>query len=50
LPAIAELGWSPASTHNVKAFDQRVAAQSQRWKLLDINYYRSSQVSWPDWS
>jgi hexosaminidase len=50
LPAIAELGWSPASTHNVKAFDQRVAAQSQRWKLLDINYYRSPQVSWPEWS
>jgi hexosaminidase len=50
LPAIAELGWSPASTHNVRAFDARVAAQGPRWKIMGVNYYRSPQVVWPDFS
>jgi hexosaminidase len=47
LPAIAELGWSPWSTHDVAAFDARLGAQGPRWKLLGINYYKSPQVTWP---
>ncbi|HEY2791028.1 MAG TPA: beta-N-acetylhexosaminidase [Micromonosporaceae bacterium] len=47
LPAIAELGWSPWSTHNVTAFDSRLGAQGPRWKFLGINYYRSTQITWP---
>jgi hexosaminidase len=46
LPAIAELGWSPAATHDWKAFSQRLGAQRPRWDALGINYYRSPQVPW----
>ncbi|MCB5165374.1 beta-N-acetylhexosaminidase [Streptomyces bambusae] len=47
LPALAELGWSPWSTHDVGAFDERLAAQGPRWKALGINYHRSPQIRWP---
>ncbi|GAA2841923.1 family 20 glycosylhydrolase [Crossiella cryophila] len=47
LPAIAELGWSPRSTHNWDAFKQRLAAQGPRWGVMGINYYKSPQVPWP---
>ncbi len=50
LPAIAELGWSPAATHNVAAFDKRLAAQGPRWKAMGVVYYQSKQVSWPEGS
>ena len=47
LPAIAELGWSPVSTHNLTAFKQRLGAQGPRWHVMGVNYYHSRQVSWP---
>ncbi|AEW96866.1 beta-N-acetylhexosaminidase [Streptantibioticus cattleyicolor NRRL 8057 = DSM 46488] len=47
LPAIAELGWSPAATHNWESFRVRLAAQGPRWDALGIDYYRSPQVGWP---
>ncbi|SEO05267.1 beta-N-acetylhexosaminidase [Actinacidiphila rubida] len=47
LPALAELGWSPWSTHDVTAFDQRLAAQGPRWKAMGVSYYHSPQVPWP---
>ncbi|WP_084714537.1 beta-N-acetylhexosaminidase [Streptacidiphilus rugosus] len=47
LPALAELGWSPWSTHSQSAFDARLGAQGPRWKTLGVNYYRSTQISWP---
>jgi hexosaminidase len=47
LPAIAELGWSPASTHDWTAFEQRLGAQGPRWRVMGVNYYHSTQVSWP---
>jgi hexosaminidase len=50
LPAIAELGWSPWSTHSVSAFDQRLAAQGPRWKDMGIDYYQSTQIPWPSGS
>lgn len=50
LPALAELGWSPWSTHSVTAFDQRVGSQGPRWKFMGINYYKSTQISWPSGS
>ncbi|RKS76697.1 hexosaminidase [Actinomadura pelletieri DSM 43383] len=46
LPAIAELAWSPQSTHNWNAFRQRLGAQGPRWQVMGINFYRSSQVPW----
>jgi hexosaminidase len=46
LPAIAELGWSPASTHDWDAFRRRLGAQGPRWTAAGINFYRSPQVPW----
>jgi hexosaminidase len=47
LAAIAELGWSPPSTHDWTAFSKRLATQGPLWKLLGIRYYKSPQVTWP---
>jgi hexosaminidase len=47
LPAIAELGWSPWSTHDVTAFDARLGAEGPRWKVMGVNYYHSTQITWP---
>ncbi|QDN98574.1 family 20 glycosylhydrolase [Streptomyces sp. S1A1-8] len=47
LPGAAELGWSPASTHDWDTYKVRLAAQGPRWEALGIGYYRSPQVPWP---
>ncbi|GAA2957306.1 beta-N-acetylhexosaminidase [Streptomyces enissocaesilis] len=47
LPGIAELGWSPAATHDWDAYKVRLAAQGPRFSALGIDYYRSAQVPWP---
>ncbi len=46
LPALAELGWSPWSTHSWTAFRQRLGLQGPRWTLMGIDFYRSPQVPW----
>ncbi|MFI6059543.1 beta-N-acetylhexosaminidase [Streptomyces sp. NPDC051286] len=48
LPGVAELGWSPASTHDWDAYKVRLAAQGPRFSALGIDYYRSAQVPWPE--
>lgn len=48
LPGAAELGWSPASTHDWDGYRVRLAAQAPRWDALGIGYYRSPQVPWPN--
>ncbi|WP_413809332.1 beta-N-acetylhexosaminidase [Streptomyces sp. OE57] len=48
LPGIAELSWSPASTHNWDAYKVRVAAQGPRWDAMGIAYYHSPQIPWPN--
>ena len=50
LPAVAELGWSPATADNWGAFQKRLAAQGPRWNASGINYYRSTQIPWPSGS
>ncbi len=47
LPGIAELGWSPASTHDWDRYKVRLASQGPRWDAMGITYYRSPQVPWP---
>jgi hexosaminidase len=47
LPGIAELGWSPESTHDWDAYRVRLAAQGSRWDELGIDYYRAPEVPWP---
>jgi hexosaminidase len=46
LPAIAELGWSPTSTHNWTSFRARLGGYGPRWTLQGVNFYRSPQVAW----
>jgi hexosaminidase len=46
LPAIAELGWSPESTHNWTSFSNRLALQGPRWTAMGMNFYASPQVKW----
>ncbi|HEU0302908.1 MAG TPA: family 20 glycosylhydrolase, partial [Longimicrobium sp.] len=46
LPAVAELGWSPAAARDWESFRLRLAAHAPRWHLLGINYHRSPQVPW----
>lgn len=46
LPAVAELGWSPAAARDWESFRHRLAAHAPRWRLLGINYYPSPQVPW----
>jgi hexosaminidase len=47
LPAVAELGWSPWSTHDWESFRTRLAAQAPRWEQLGIDFYRSPLIDWP---
>jgi hexosaminidase len=47
LPALAELGWSPQSTHDWTSFSKRLGDQGPRWRVMGVNYYRSTQIAWP---
>lgn len=47
LPGAAELGWSPAATHDWDTYKVRLAALGPRFSALGIDYYRSPQVPWP---
>ncbi|UQX04206.1 beta-N-acetylhexosaminidase [Streptomyces sp. RerS4] len=46
LLGIAEIGWSPAATHDWSSYRQRLAAQGPRLDALGITYYRSPKVPW----
>nr|BBJ53392.1 hypothetical protein SAVMC3_60210 [Streptomyces avermitilis] len=47
LPGVAELGWSPASTHDWDTYKVRLAAQGPRWEARGIRYYRSPRFPGP---
>ena len=47
LPAIAEVGWSPAAAKDWESFRVRLAAQAPRWNLMGVSYFRSPQIPWP---
>ncbi|MFI9529423.1 family 20 glycosylhydrolase [Micromonospora rosaria] len=47
LPAIAELGWSPRSTHDWAGFRDRLAGHGPRWTAAGITYHRAPEVPWP---
>jgi hexosaminidase len=46
LTAVAELGWSPASSRSWENFRLRLAAHGPRLQALGVNFYRSPQVPW----
>ena len=46
LAAVAEIGWSPASTHDWAGFSARLGAQAPRWTALDVHFARTGDVPW----
>ncbi|GAA2593472.1 beta-N-acetylhexosaminidase [Winogradskya consettensis] len=46
LPAIAELGWSPRSTHDWDSFAARLGTYGPRWTQQGVNFYPSPQIAW----
>ncbi len=44
LPGIAEIGWSPASSHSWPSYRLRLAAQGARWTAAGLTFYHSPQV------
>jgi hexosaminidase len=46
LPAIAELGWSPWSTHDWQSMRTRLAAEAPRWEAMGVDFYRSPKIDW----
>jgi hexosaminidase len=46
LPALAELGWSPQSTHSWTSFRTRLGAHGPRWTIMGIDFFRSTQIPW----
>ena len=46
LPAIAEVGWSPARTRNWEGFRARLGAHGPRLTALGVNFYRAPSVPW----
>ncbi|GAA3772989.1 beta-N-acetylhexosaminidase [Plantactinospora mayteni] len=46
LPAIAELGWSPAEARDWADFRLRLAGQGVRWSTAGITFHRSPEVPW----
>ncbi|MEU6074654.1 beta-N-acetylhexosaminidase [Micromonospora sp. NPDC047074] len=47
LPAIAELGWSPRSTHDWAGFRDRLAGHGPRWDAAGIAFHRAPEIPWP---
>ncbi|HEX6967551.1 MAG TPA: beta-N-acetylhexosaminidase [Micromonosporaceae bacterium] len=47
LPAIAELGWSPAAAHDWDDFRHRLATHAPRWVNAGIAFHPSPQIPWP---
>ncbi|HWD01935.1 MAG TPA: beta-N-acetylhexosaminidase [Amycolatopsis sp.] len=41
LPGIAEIGWSPAASHDWGDYRTRLAKQAPRWEAQGIDFYRS---------
>jgi hexosaminidase len=46
LLAVAEIGWSPRSTHDWESFRERLAAFGSRWTAQGIAFHPSPQINW----
>src|SRR6266511_3933730 len=46
LPAIAELAWSPAATHDWCSFRRRLATQGPRWRVMGFDFHGSEEIPW----
>jgi hexosaminidase len=48
LPGYAELGWSKEEGRTWEDYKTRLGAHADRFKAMDIDFYRSKQISWQD--
>jgi hexosaminidase len=46
LAAIAEVAWSPSTTHDWSTFRERLGAQAPRWDALGVDFARVVGVPW----
>lgn len=46
LPGYAEIGWTEASRRSWDEYKVRLGNQSERFKVMEINYYPSPKVPW----
>ncbi|MHA7245780.1 family 20 glycosylhydrolase [Arthrobacter tecti] len=46
MPAIAEIGWSPAEGKSFEDFERRIVDHGLRWDAAGIGYYRAPDVPW----
>ncbi|NUM48793.1 MAG: beta-N-acetylhexosaminidase [Anaerolineales bacterium] len=46
LPGYAEIGWSPQEGRAWDEYRLRLAAHGPRWQVMNLNFYRSSQIPW----
>ncbi len=46
LAALAEVTWSPWSTHDWPGFAARLATHGPRWEAEQVNFCRSPQIAW----
>jgi len=48
LPGIAEIGWTPSSLRNWMEYRERLGKHGERFKAMEIDYYKSDLVPWGD--
>jgi hexosaminidase len=48
MAALAELGWSPAATHDWTSFRDRLGQYGTRWRLQKVNFYHSPEIDWSE--
>jgi hexosaminidase len=46
LVAIAEIGWSPRSTHDWDSFRARLGSYGPRWARDNVRFHRSPEIRW----
>ena len=48
IPGVAEIGWTPSENRKWDEYKVRLGNQAERFKALEIDYYRSKLVPWVD--
>ncbi len=48
LPGMAEIGWTPSQLRNWEEYKFRLAKHGERFKAMDIDFYRSKLVPWEE--
>ncbi|MFY8036195.1 MAG: beta-N-acetylhexosaminidase [Cyclobacteriaceae bacterium] len=46
LPGYAEIGWTKTETRNWDKYKVRLGKQAERFRLMNIDFYRSKKVPW----